>query len=75
MIRSFDAVAMEARLSELADILVDAVAYGASVNFLAGFSHDQAETFWRGQIAGIASNRTQLLVAEDGKSLVAQLSQ
>jgi GNAT superfamily N-acetyltransferase len=69
MIRSLDAAATEIRLPELAEILVDAVAHGASVNFLAGFTRDQAETFWRAQIPGIASNNTQLLVAEDGKIL------
>jgi GNAT superfamily N-acetyltransferase len=70
MIHTLDAAATQARLPELAEILVDAVASGASVNFLAGFRHDQAETFWRAQIPGIASNSTQLLVAEDGKALV-----
>ncbi len=70
MIRALDAAATACRLSELADILVDAVAHGASVNFLAGLGRDQAETFWRGQIPAIASNRTQLLVADDGKTLV-----
>ena len=38
-IRTLDAAEAEARLGELADILVDAVAHGASVNFMAGFSH------------------------------------
>lgn len=70
MIRTLDAAATQARLPELAEILVDAVANGASVNFLAGFTRDQAEVFWRAQIPGIASNTTQLLVAEDGPILV-----
>lgn len=66
MIRSLDADETESRLPELAEILVDAVANGASVNFLAGFTHDQARTFWRAQIPGIASHNTRLLVAENG---------
>jgi GNAT superfamily N-acetyltransferase len=70
MIRSLDADATESRLPELAEILVDAVANGASVNFLAGFTRDQAETFWRAQIPGIASGNTQLLIAEGGENLV-----
>jgi GNAT superfamily N-acetyltransferase len=70
MIRPLDAAATESHLPALAEILVDAVANGASVNFLAGFTLDQAETFWRAQIPGIASGNTQLLVAEDGKRLV-----
>jgi GNAT superfamily N-acetyltransferase len=70
MIRFLDAAATESRLPELTVILVDAVANGASVNFLAGFTRDQAETFWRAQIPAIASGNSQLLVAEDGKALV-----
>jgi GNAT superfamily N-acetyltransferase len=70
MIRSLDAAETESRLPELAAILVDAVANGASVNFLAGFTPDQAAIFWRAQIPGIASNTLQLLVAEDGRTLV-----
>ncbi len=70
MIRFLDAGEIESRLSELADILVDAVANGASVNFLAGFSHDQAKTFWRAQIPAIADHKAQLLVAEEDGRLV-----
>jgi GNAT superfamily N-acetyltransferase len=70
MIRSLDAAATESRLSELAEILVDAVANGASVNFLGGFTSDAAKAFWRAQIPGIAGNSTQLLVAEGGNTLV-----
>ena len=36
-IRALDVAEAEARLAELADILVDAVAHGSSVNFMAGF--------------------------------------
>ena len=69
-IRSVDAAETEARLPELAEILVDAVANGASVNFLADFAHDQAEAFWRSQVRGIASKEKQLLVAEDDCRLI-----
>jgi GNAT superfamily N-acetyltransferase len=70
-IRTLDAAETAARLSELAEILVDAVANGASVNFLAGFTHDAAEAFWRTQISAIASDENHLLVADTGTSLVA----
>jgi GNAT superfamily N-acetyltransferase len=70
MIRSLDAAETESRLAELAAILVDAVDNGASVNFLAGFALDQAEIFWRAQIPGIVSGKTQLLTAGDGLRLV-----
>jgi GNAT superfamily N-acetyltransferase len=69
-IRALDATEAEARLGELADILVDAVAHGASVNFMAGFSHDDARAFWRGQLPGIASGEKRLLVGEDGGQLI-----
>jgi GNAT superfamily N-acetyltransferase len=70
-IRTLDAAEAEARLDELADILVDAVAHGASVNFMAGFSHDGARAFWRNQLPGIAAGERRLFVGDDGRRLVA----
>lgn len=68
IVRAFDAGEAAARIGELAGILVDAVENGASVNFLAGFSRGEAETFWRGQMAGIAGGDRVLFVAEqDGR--------
>lgn len=69
-IRPLDAAETEARLDELAAILVDAVANGASVNFLAGFGMDDARTFWRGQLPGISAGERKLLVAEAEGTLV-----
>lgn len=69
-IREITAGEAEARLAELAAILVDAVAHGASVNFLAGFTHDEAAAFWRGQLPGIADGGRRLLVADDGTTLI-----
>jgi GNAT superfamily N-acetyltransferase len=70
-IRTLTAAEATVRLPELADILVDAVANGASVNFLAGFTHEEARAFWCDQIPGIAANEKQLLVAEHDHRLVA----
>ncbi|MEJ1979277.1 MAG: GNAT family N-acetyltransferase [Acetobacteraceae bacterium] len=70
-IRALDAAEAEARLGALSDILVDAVAHGASVNFMAGFSAAEGQGFWRNQLAGIASGEKRLFVGEDGKQLVA----
>lgn len=58
------------RIDELAAILVDVVANGASVNFLAGFSHPDARAFWQGQLDGLRSGEKRLFVAEDGGRLV-----
>lgn len=70
MITELTAEQAQARLAELAAVLVDAVAQGASVNFLAGFGQTEAEAFWRGQLAGLAGGGTRLLVAEqDGRLL------
>jgi GNAT superfamily N-acetyltransferase len=70
-IRALDASEAEVRVAELANILVDAVAHGASVNFMAGFSHEEACAFWRGQFPGIAKGERRLFVGDDGMRLVA----
>ena len=70
-IRALDAGEAEARLDDLSDILVDAVAHGASVNFMAGFPHEGARAFWRSQLAGMAAGEKRLFVADDGARLVA----
>jgi len=70
-IRTLDAAEVEARIGELADILVDAVAHGASVNFMAGFSHEGALAFWRNQLPGIVDGEKRLFVGDDGRRLVA----
>lgn len=69
-IRELEAAEAERRIAELGAILRDAVDGGASVNFLAGFTQDEAEAFWRGQIPGIADGSRHLLVADDGEKLV-----
>jgi len=70
-IRALEAAEAEARLGELADILVDAVAHGASVNFMAGFTADEGRAFWRNQLPGIAAGEKRLYVGDDGGRLVA----
>lgn len=69
-IRPLAAAEAEARIGELAAILVDAVAHGASVNFIAGFDHTGAAAFWRGQLPGLADGSRILIVAEDGGAIV-----
>jgi GNAT superfamily N-acetyltransferase len=59
-----------ARIGELGEVLVDAVASGASVNFLAGFTQQEAEAFWRGQMPGLADGSRFLFVAEDNGRIV-----
>jgi len=54
----------------LAALLVDAVAHGASVNFMAGFTDAAARDFWDGQFPAIAAGGRILLAAEAGPELV-----
>jgi len=70
-IRALDAAEAQARLGELSDILMDAVALGASVNFMAGFSHEDGRAFWRNQLSGIEAGEKRLFVGDDGERLVA----
>jgi GNAT superfamily N-acetyltransferase len=70
-IRALGAAEAEARRGELADILVDAVAHGASVNFMAGFTHEEAQRFWLNQLPGVAAGEKRLFVGCDGERLVA----
>jgi GNAT superfamily N-acetyltransferase len=69
-IRALDSAEMATRLGELADILVDAVAHGASVHFMAGLSRADAASFWRDQLGALARGEKQLLVADDGRRLL-----
>jgi GNAT superfamily N-acetyltransferase len=55
----------EAALPALADVLHDAVASGASVNFMADFTPDDALRFWRGQLPGLSDGTRHILVAEE----------
>jgi GNAT superfamily N-acetyltransferase len=54
----------EAALPALATVLVDAVESGASVNFVAGFSQEDALAFWRGQRGGLSDGSRHIIVAE-----------
>jgi predicted GNAT family acetyltransferase len=59
-----------ALLAPLSDLLVDAVAHGASVNFMAGFTHEQAQIYWQKQIDGLHKVDRVWVVAETGGQLV-----
>jgi GNAT superfamily N-acetyltransferase len=58
----------DAALDQLADVLVDCVAGGASVSFMSPFSHDSALGFFRKVAGSVAAGEIVLLAAElDGK--------
>ncbi len=62
-------------IRELADLLVDCVAGGASVSFMSPLSFERASAFWHGVAAATARGERALLVAgdEDGILGTAQL--
>ncbi|WP_164156693.1 GNAT family N-acetyltransferase [Sandarakinorhabdus rubra] len=53
-------------LPDLAQILADCVAGGASIGFMAGFSHGDAMAWWQARIAAVASGELIVLVALEG---------
>lgn len=66
VIRALDAAEAEARLDELADVLVDAVAGGAGVSFMAGITAEEGRAYWRSELPKIAGGEALLFVAERG---------
>ena len=65
---SLTAPIADAALAELADVLVDCVAGGASVNFMSPYSHEEALAFFKKVAASVASSDLVLLAAKsDGK--------
>ncbi len=69
MIEELVRPASDADVGELAALLVDAVASGASVGFLDTLSLDDAAAWWRGKLAS-AGARAVFLVARDAEGIV-----
>ena len=68
-IRELSAAEAERRLTELGEVLADAVEGGASVNFLRGFTAAQAVDFWRSQLPAVSAGTKRLIVAEEGGTI------
>ncbi|WP_320783353.1 GNAT family N-acetyltransferase [Streptomyces sp. CRN 30] len=60
-----DADRLAACAGELADLLTDVVAGGASVGFLAPLGRDEALAWWRERAAAVAAGRLAVWVARD----------
>ena len=69
-IERLSAAEAEAALPDLAAILVDAVASGASVNFLDGFPAEEASAFWAARLPSLSEGSTALFIARVGGVLV-----
>lgn len=67
-VRALDPAAYRAAIPELADLIVDAVAGGASINFLADVTLDQATAWWEARRDDVDSGRTTPFIAvADGR--------
>ena len=62
--------AFEAAIPGLAALLVDAVASGASVSFLAGLDRPRAETWWRGRATEVVAGTLVMVVARETDRIV-----
>jgi GNAT superfamily N-acetyltransferase len=67
-IKLLDHAQARARMDELAEVLADCVAGGASVGFMAPYGPADALPFWKGVAAAVGEGATVLLAAErDGQ--------
>lgn len=62
--------AVRDRISQLADVLEDCVAGGASVSFMLPFHRDTAIAFWQGVARSAAAGERRVLAAIDDKDTV-----
>lgn len=69
-LRRLDGAAFEAAIPDLAAILADAVAGGASVGFLLPFSSDDATAWWRSLDGDIARGSVIVIVARLDRRVV-----
>ena len=69
-VTELDAAAVRAAADELAGVLVDCVEGGASVSFMAPYTHEQAVTFFRGIAGAVERDEIVLLAARRNGRIV-----
>jgi GNAT superfamily N-acetyltransferase len=69
-IRRLSADQIAAAAPDLASVLLDCVAGGASISFMADLSRERAEAFWRGVAEAARSDSRVLFVAEDAQGVM-----
>lgn len=69
-VEPLDPDAYEAAIPELAALVVDAVAGGASINFLSDVTLASAGAWWRARLDEIRDGTTTLFIARDGDRIV-----
>ncbi|HET6762436.1 MAG TPA: GNAT family N-acetyltransferase [Longimicrobiaceae bacterium] len=67
-VRCLPAEEARERIGELSAVLLDCVAAGASVGFMAPLEQGTADAFWRRVVDGVAAGDRLLLVAEQAES-------
>ncbi len=70
IIERLDVAGYLGAIPALADLLMDAVDSGASVNFLAGVTADEAAAWWSDRVAQVADGSITALVARDSDGRV-----
>jgi len=63
------------RLDDLAELVRDSVASGASVGFLASLTPEETAAYWRGVLADVEAGKRLLLVADGNDGTVAGMVQ
>ena len=69
-IEAVDPASYEGAIDELADLLVEAVEGGASVNFVAGATRDEAAQWWAARIEAVLAGTTTLFVARSNDLII-----
>lgn len=70
IIRPLDPARDASLLPGLAAMMVEAVAGGASIGFMAGFDQPAALDWWQGRLAAAASGAMTILIALDGDGVI-----
>lgn len=74
IIRPLDPATDSSLLPALAALMVEAVAGGASIGFMAGFAQDEALTWWQGRLAAAARGDLTILVALEEAAVIGTVS-
>jgi ribosomal protein S18 acetylase RimI-like enzyme len=69
-VAELDAAGVRAAIDELADVLVDCVEGGASVSFMAPYTHEQAVAFFGGIAAAVERGEIALIAARRNGRIV-----
>lgn len=69
-VERLDAEAAAGAIPALAEVLIDCVAGGASVSFMAPLPMAKAMAFWEGVVGGVARGERALIVARDPEGAI-----